>query len=209
MELRLANRAWGWAVAMRPTPQHVTQVLNAAAEGDSQAAGALLPLVYEELRVLARQRLAAEPSGQTLQPTALVHEAYLRLLGENEVRWEGRGHFFAAAALAMRRIMIERARKYASVKHGGELQRLPLDEEAISDANVPNNAAQLLDLEQALLRLELDDPRKAQIVMLRFYGGLSIEQTAAAMELSPATVKTDWRFARAWLHDEISDHGGK
>lgn len=194
---------------MSSTPQHVTQLLNDASEGDSQAAAALLPLVYEELRRLAQQRLANEPSGQTLQPTALVHEAYLRLLGEKEVRWDNRGHFFAAAAKAMRRIMIERARRVASIKHGGRFQRLPLDDAVVSGACIVDNAAQLLDLEAALSRLEKDDPRKAQIVMLRFYAGLSIEQTAAVMSLSPATVKNEWRFARAWLHGEMSESRGR
>jgi len=189
---------------MNPTPDQVTQVLNAAAAGDAQASEAILPLVYDELRALAQQRLAREPAGQTLQPTALVHEAYLRLSGEREVRWEGRGHFFAAAAEAMRRIMIERARKYASHKHGGAGQRRPLDEDWLGPVSFEDAAGQLLDLDEALTRLGQHDVRKAQIVMHRFFAGLSIEQTAEAMDLSPATVKSEWRFARAWLHSELT-----
>lgn len=194
---------------MQSSPQHVTQVLKAVAAGDQAATDELLPLVYEELRNLARQRLSAEPGGQTLQPTALVHEAYLRLLGTpaseaSQPCWNDRGHFFAAAAHAMRRIMIERARKHRSVKHGGDRQRLTLDESEIA---IDEHGAQLLDLEQAMTQLEARDVRKAEIVMLRFFAGLTIEQTAVALDLSPATVKNEWRFARAWLHSEMSDDG--
>lgn len=204
---RVANRRVGQN-AMKPKPEQVTRFLNAVAAGDPGASQALLPLVYDELRALAQQRLAQEPGGQTLQPTALVHEAYLRLSGEREVRWEGRGHFFAAAAQAMRRIMIERARKYAAEKHGGGRKRLPLDEEMIGRASFDETTGQLLELDEALTRLEERDPRKAQIVMHRFFAGLSIEQTAAAMALSPATVKYEWRFARAWLYSEMGGDGG-
>ena len=188
---------------MEPSAQHVTLVLKAAAEGDQAATDELLPLVYEELRKLARQRLSGEPSGQTLQPTALVHEAYLRLLGEPEVTWSNRGHFFAAAAQAMRRIMIERARKHQAPQHGGGRQRLTLDDCLIA---IDDQGEQLLDLERAMTQLEARDARKAQIVMLRFFAGLTIEQTAIALDLSPATVKNEWRFARAWLHSEMSEH---
>jgi len=188
---------------LEPSAQHVTLVLKAAAEGDQAATDELLPLVYEELRKLARQRLSGEPSGQTLQPTALVHEAYLRLLGEPEVTWSNRGHFFAAAAQAMRRIMIERARKHQAPQHGGGRQRLTLDDCLIA---IDDQGEQLLDLERAMTQLEARDARKAQIVMLRFFAGLTIEQTAIALDLSPATVKNEWRFARAWLHSEMSEH---
>ncbi len=194
---------------MKPTPEQVTQLLNAADTGDSKASEAILPLVYDELRFLAQQRLAREPGGQTLQPTALVHEAYLRISGEREVRWEGRGHFFAAAAEAMRRILIERARRYATEKHGGNRRRRPLDEKMVATGSMEDSAGQLLELDEAMTRLEQRDPRKAQVVMFRYYAGLSIEQTAVAMALSPATVKNEWRFARAWLHSEMGGNGGE
>jgi RNA polymerase sigma factor (TIGR02999 family) len=191
------------------TTVHVTAVLNAASAGDQAATDELLPLVYEELRTLARQRLSHEAGGGgglTLQPTALVHEAYLRLLGESEVKWSNRGHFFAAAAHAMRRIMIERARKHKAAKHGGGRHKLTLDEGG-GEIAVDDHGEQLLDLERAMTQLEARDRRKADIVMLRFFAGLSIEQTAIALDLSPATVKNEWRFARAWLHSEMGDHG--
>jgi RNA polymerase sigma factor (TIGR02999 family) len=161
----------------------------------------LLPKVYDELRRLAKARLAREPAGLTLQPTALVHEAYLRLAGSGtDKRWDKRGHFFAAAAIAMRRILVERARHYRRIKHGGEQQRVELDNEA------PGLAPALPDvlaIDQALTRLEQIDPQKARVVLLRYFAGLTIEETADAMDLSPATVKNEWAFARAWLHDVL------
>jgi len=161
----------------------------------------LLPQVYEELRRLARARLAREPAGMTLQPTALVHEAYLRLAGDgSKQRWDRRGHFFAAAAIAMRRILVERARHYRRIKHGGTQQRVDLDFD--SPAYAPA-LADVLAIDQALTRLEQLDPPKAQVVLLRYFAGLTIEETAAAMDLSPATVKNEWAFARAWLHDVL------
>ena len=193
-----------------PSPQQVTQVLDAAAAGDPAAGEALLPLVYDELRRLARQRLSREGAGLTLQPTALVHEAWLRLVGDVDVRWNSRGHFFAAAAQAMRRILIERARRAAAAKHGGARRRLDLhavDHAAELTIAVDDQHEQIVDLDAALAHLERRDARKAQIVMLRFFAGLNIEQTALAMDLSPATVKTEWRFARAWLHSEMERHG--
>ena len=162
----------------------------------------LLPLVYDELRRLARARIAREPAGLTLQPTALVHEAYLRLAGDGaDRRWDRRGHFFAAAAVAMRRILVERARHYRRIRHGGEQQRVELDTE--SPALAPA-LADVLAIDQALTRLEQIDPPKAQVVLLRYFAGLTVEETAAAMNLSPATVKNEWAFARAWLHDVLS-----
>jgi RNA polymerase sigma factor (TIGR02999 family) len=194
--------------------------LDAAATGDPDATDQLLPLVYEELRVLARQRLSREGPGLTLQPTALVHEAYVRLMGippqeedaggpSDSTRWNSRGHFFAAAAQAMRRILIERARRADSIKHGGGAQRLDLaDIDADPSASghsiaVDEQREQLVELDRALRILEQRDPRKARIVMLRFFAGLNLEQTAAAMDLSIATIKNEWRFARAWLHSEM------
>jgi RNA polymerase sigma factor (TIGR02999 family) len=166
---------------------------------ESGSSAELLPQVYEELRRLARARLAREPDGLTLQPTALVHEAYVRLAGGGtERRWDRRGHFFAAAAIAMRRILVERARHYRRIKHGGTQQRVELDFD--SPALAPA-LPDVLAIDEALTRLEQIDPPKAQVVLLRYFAGLTVEETAAAMELSPATVKNEWAFARAWLHD--------
>ena len=169
---------------------------------ESGSSADLLPQVYDELRRLARARLAREPAGLTLQPTALVHEAFLRVAGDKtDRRWDKRGHFFAAAAIAMRRILVERARHYKRIKHGGAQHRVELDSEspAIAPA-IPD----VLAIDQALTRLEQMDPQKAQVVMLRYFAGLTIEETAASMDLSPATVKTEWAFARAWLHSVLS-----
>ena len=169
--------------------------------GEAGSSADLLPQVYDELRRLARSRIAREPAGLTLQPTALVHEAYLRLAGDgSDRRWDRRGHFFAAAAIAMRRILVERARHYRRIKHGGEQQRVELEGE--SPALAPA-LPDVLAIDQALTRLEQIDPQKARIVLLRYFAGLTIEETAAAMDLSPATVKNEWAFARAWLHDVL------
>lgn len=192
--------------------QHVAEVLSAANAGDPAAAEQLLPLVYSELRELARQRMARESPGLTLQPTALVHEAYLRLLGERQMQWANRAHFFAAAAQAMRRILIERARRQRSrKKSSGELRgetpkgSLSLDE---IDLGSEEQSTDLIALEEALRRLQARDGRKCDIVMLRFFAGLTIEQTAEALNLSLTTVKDEWSFARAWLHSEIRRRGG-
>jgi RNA polymerase sigma factor (TIGR02999 family) len=168
-------------------------------DGGPGTSGELLPEVYDELRKLARARLARERhSSQTLQPTALVHEAYLRVSGERgEQRWDRRGHFFAAAALAMRRILVERARHYQRIKHGSGAERVELDTGVM---RVDPALTDLVAVDEALTRLEQIDPRKAQIVTLRYFAGLSIEETAGALDLSPATVKNEWTFARAWLY---------
>jgi RNA polymerase sigma factor (TIGR02999 family) len=172
---------------------------------ESGTSAELLPQVYEELRKLARARIAREPAGLTLQPTALVHEAYLRLTGSGaDRRWDRRGHFFGAAAIAMRRILVERARHYRRVRHGGEQQRVELDID--SPAPTPE-FADVLAIDQALTRLEQIDSTKARVVLLRYFAGLTIEETADAMELSPATVKNEWAFARAWLHDALRSAG--
>jgi RNA polymerase sigma factor (TIGR02999 family) len=185
---------------------HITRLLQAVERGDRQAAGDLLPLVYEELRDLASAKLSKERAGQTLQATALVHEAYLRLIGSQDApKWDSRGHFFAAAALAMRRILVERARHRKRLKHGGGGQRVDLDPDMVGEKD---DRVDLIALDEALDRLEKHDARKAQVVMLRYFTGLSIEETAAAMELSPATVKTEWAFARAWLHRELAGSSG-
>jgi len=176
---------------------------------DSSSPGSsadLLPQVYDELRKLARARIAREPAGLTLQPTALVHEAYLRLAGSGDRRqWDRRGHFFAAAAIAMRRILVERARHYRRIRHGAAQHRVELEEDAAMaiDPALPD----VLAVDQALTRLEQIDPQKARIVLLRYFAGLTIEETAEAIELSPATVKNEWAFARAWLQDALGSAG--
>jgi RNA polymerase sigma factor (TIGR02999 family) len=181
---------------------HVTQLLSAIEQGDPHAAEQLLPLVYDELRKLAAQKLAQEKPGQTLQATALVHEAYLRLVGggASPFDWKSRGHFFGAAAEAMRRILVENARRKRTVKHAGELLRVSLEGVDLAGESPPE---QLLALDEALTRLAAEDPRKAELVKLRFFTGLSIEATAEALSISPATAKRWWTFARAWLLREI------
>ena len=168
--------------------------------------GEMLPEVYDELRKLARARLARERQPhQTLQPTALVHEAYMRVSGDDQSRlWDRRGHFFAAAALAMRRILVERARHYQRIKHGAGEDRVELDSGIM---RVDPALTDLVAVDEALTRLEHTDPRKAQVVSLRYFAGLSVEETAAAMDLSPATVKNEWKFARAWLHRVLGPIG--
>jgi RNA polymerase sigma factor (TIGR02999 family) len=178
----------------------VTQILSAIKRGDPQAATQLLPLVYDELRQLAAHRLAHQPPGQTLQPTALVHEAYLRLVGDPQGHdWDSRGHFFAAAAEAMRRILVERARRQQAVKHGGGRQRIALDE----FHRVTESPDDLLDLHDALTRFAAEDPEKARLVELRFFAGLSTADAAAALGTSVATAERWWTFARAWLYTEL------
>jgi RNA polymerase sigma factor (TIGR02999 family) len=182
----------------------VTRILSAIGQGDSQAAGELLPLVYGELRRLAKQRLAQEKPGQTLQATALVHEAYLRLVGGEDPGWDSRGHFFAAAAEAMRRILIENARRKRAEKRGGSLERHELD---AVDIAAPTPSEDLLALDEALAKLEAEDPAKAQLVKLRYFAGLSEEEAAQVLGLSRATVQRHWRYARVWLLGELRGGG--
>ncbi len=167
-------------------------------QGDQRASGRLLPLVYEELRRLAAQRLAQERPGDTLQPTALVHEAYLRLVSAQGVEWNGRGHFFAAAAEAMRRILVNRARDKQRLKRGGGLRRLELSE--LHMATVMESDEELLALHDALTKLEAAHPASAEVVKLRFFAGLTAEQAAQALEISVRTADRHWAFARAWLY---------
>ena len=170
-------------------------------DGPAGTSAELLPQVYDELRKLAQSRIAREGPGLTLQPTALVHEAYLRLTSSGaEKRWDRRGHFFAAAAIAMRRILVERARHHKRIRHGGEQKRVELDD--LAPAPQPE-FADVLAVDQALTRLEEIDATKAKVVLLRYFAGLTIEETAAALDLSPATVKNEWAFARAWLHNAL------
>jgi RNA polymerase sigma factor (TIGR02999 family) len=186
----------------------VTRVLSAIEHGDPQAAEQLLPLVYEELRRLAAQKLAHEQPGQTLQAPALVHEAYLRLVGgEQPQDWDGRGHFFAAAAEAMRRILIDRARHKQCRKAGGGRRRLDLA--ALEPAPEQADGDRLLALDQALRRLEAEDPRKAALVKLRFFAGLSAAQAAAALGVSTSTAEKDWAYARSWLRVAIDGTSGR
>ncbi len=186
----------------------VTQILAAIEQGDPHAAEELLPLVYDELRQLAADKLAHEQPGQTLQPTALVHEAYLRLVGGEQAQdWDGRRHFFAAAAEAMRRILIDRARHKLTGKAGGGRRRLDLDD--IEPAVEEENGGRLLALDEALQQLEAEDPRKAELIKLRFFAGLTAEQAAAALGVSTSTAEKDWAYARSWLRvaiDRMSGH---
>jgi RNA polymerase sigma factor (TIGR02999 family) len=184
-----------------PQPHDVTVLLHAIAQGDRKASGELLPLVYDELRRLAATYMSRERAGQTLQATALVHEAYLRLIGTEDPGWDNRGHFFGAAAQAMRRILVDRARRRGRIRHGGENRRVELDERAVAE---DGPSIDMLALDEALTRLEALDERKAKVVMLRYFAGLGIEETAQALAVSPATVKNEWAFARAWLQKELA-----
>jgi RNA polymerase sigma factor (TIGR02999 family) len=185
----------------------VTTILSAVARGEPGAAEQLLPLVYDELRKLAAGKLAQERPGQTLQPTALVHEAYLRLVASpgreagGTPQFDGRGHFFAAAAEAMRRILVENARRKRSAKHGGGLRRLDVAEVPLA---APEPAADLLALDEALERLAARDPVKADLVKLRYFAGMTIEEAAEALGISAATAKRYWAYSRAWLYEAIT-----
>lgn len=179
----------------------VTLLLAEMREGRREAFDEMLPLVYAELRRLAQSRIARERPGRTLQATGLVHEAYLRLVGDESLAWENRGHFFAAAAEAMRRILIERARRRNSLKRGGGNTPLPFDDELLLDS-APD--ASLLALHEALEQLEATDPERGQVVKLRYFAGLSVDETARALDVSPRSVNRLWSSARAWLHREIA-----
>jgi RNA polymerase sigma factor (TIGR02999 family) len=179
----------------------VTLILSQIESGDPSAAEQLLPLVYDELRKLAAARLAQEKPGQTLQATALVHEAYLRLVSHDEPQqWDGRGHFFAAAAEAMRRILVDRARAKGRIKRGGALNRLDIDSLDLATQATPD---QLLAVDEALARLAQDDPPAAQIVQLRYFAGLTVEEAGEALGISTTTAYRHWNYARAWLHNEL------
>jgi RNA polymerase sigma factor (TIGR02999 family) len=196
------DRASVW----RPPMSEVTRILSAVEHGDPHAASQLLPLVYDELRKLAAQKLAQEAPGQTLQPTALVHEAYLRLVAspereqQEEPRWDSRGHFFAAAAEAMRRILVESARRKKRAKHGGNLHRVELHDQDVPVRPPPD---EIIALDEALTRLAEEDPAAAQVVQLHFFAGLSIEQVGEALGVSRATAYRQWSYARAWLRCTI------
>jgi RNA polymerase sigma factor (TIGR02999 family) len=178
----------------------VTRILQAVEAGDPRAADQLLPIVYEELRRLARSLMAKTPPGNTLQPTALVHEAYLRLVGQEDPGWDCRGHFYAAAAQAMRQILVDQARRKAAAKHGGGQQRLDADQ---VDLPIESPSEDMLALDEALGHLRKQDPRKADVVMLRYFTGLTIAETAKVLGVSDKTVERDWRFARAVLYRQL------
>ncbi|MFM9996374.1 MAG: ECF-type sigma factor [Phycisphaerales bacterium] len=183
----------------------VARMLDAVVRGDRYASEELLPHVYDELRRLARVHLANEKAGLTLQPTALVHEAYLRLIGSGtgaEPSWDSRGHFFAAAAMAMRRILVERARKKGRIRHGGDRERVPLTETVSS---FEPEDVDLVALDDALNALEAHNQRVGRVVMLRYFAGLGIEDVAAALGVGVTTVKAEWNYARAWLHRRLAD----
>lgn len=182
--------------------RNVTQLLRSAGDGDERAAAELLPLLYDELRRLARARLAHVPPGNTLQPTALVHEAFLRLVGSDGAGWNSRGHFFAAAAQAMRQILVDQARRKAAVRHGGAQKRAALDD---GDAAICPPSDDVLAVHEELERLEREDPHKARIVALRYFGGLTMEETAEALGMSLSTLEREWRFIRTLLYTRLSD----
>jgi len=184
----------------------VTRILNAIERGDAQATDELLPLVYEELRLLAAQKLSQEPPGQTLQATALVHEAYLRLVGDESQSWENRGHFFSAAAEAMRRILIDNARRKKSQRHGGGHQRQEIDDLEVPMSERPED---LLKLDEALTKLAQADPEAAEIVRLRYFGGLTLEQAAEVKGISRRTAGRYWNYARLWLYREVTRDDGQ
>jgi RNA polymerase sigma factor (TIGR02999 family) len=183
-----------------PSMNEVTRILSAVEQGDPHAANQLLPLVYDELRKLAAQRLAKEKPGQTLEPTALVHEAYLRLVGAGQ-EWDHRGHFFAAAAEAMRRILVDRARRKQTGRHGGGRRHVPLREHH-RFTECPDD---LLILDDALTRFAAEEPAKTELVKLRFFAGLSTAEAAAALGISVATAERWWAYARTWLFSELRD----
>lgn len=183
----------------------VTRILSAVEQGDPNAAGQLLPLVYDELRKLAAEKMAQESPGHTLQATALVHEAYLRLVDVERVQhWDSRRHFFAAAAEAMRRILIDKARSKAAEKHGGARQRLDLDEVEVAD---DARSADLLALDEVLTRFGAKDPAKAQLVSLRYFAGLSVQEAADVLGISRATADRWWSYARTWLYCALRGSG--
>jgi RNA polymerase sigma factor (TIGR02999 family) len=184
-----------------PSPGPVTRLLAAVESGDSRAASDLLPVVYAELRRLARSLMSAVPPGNTLQPTALVHEAYLRLVGSGDRGWTSRGHFFGAAAKAMRQILVDQARRKAALKRGGDRIRVEADDELL----IESPADDVIALDRALSQLEEQDRRAADVVELRFFAGLTAEETASALGVSLSTVEREWRFARALLRTQLSE----
>jgi RNA polymerase sigma-70 factor, ECF subfamily len=189
----------------RPAPEEVSQLLLDWSNGDQAALDKVMPVVYQELHRMAHHYMRKERVGQTLQTTALVNEAYLRLADYKKMRWQSRAHFFAVAAQVMRRILVEKARSKKFAKRGGGAHQISLDETAIVSAG---RSAEVIAVDEALTDLESWDPRKGRIVELRFFGGLSIEETAEVLKVSPTTVQREWRSAKAWLHRAISEEKG-
>ena len=197
---------WGTMSALRMSDDHdITRLLSELSHGDPQAASKLIPVVYDELRHLAAGYMRRERPDHTLQPTALVHEAYVKLLAQRSVDWQGRAHFFGVAAQLMRRILIDHARGHLRQKRGGEQRKVSLDEALVFSEQ---QSAEILAVDESLKRLEKVDPRQARVVELRFFGGLNIEETAEVLKISAKTVKRDWSVARAWLYADIKKcHG--
>ena len=181
----------------------VTRLLEEVSRGDPEAMAALMPLLYEELHKIARHHLGRERGDHTLQPTALIHEAYLRLVGQNRVHWQNRAHFLGIASQLMRRILIDYARQHCADKRGGLVHKVSLDAASVAD----ERAIEVMALDEALTALCAFDPQMGRVVELRFFGGLTIKETAEVLGISPATVKRDWNVARAWLHREMGDPG--
>jgi RNA polymerase sigma-70 factor (ECF subfamily) len=186
-------------------PHEVTLLLSALTRGDEQAGEKLVPLVYDELRRLARSYMRRERTDHTLQATALVHEAYLKLVEQRSANWQNRAHFFGVAAQLMRRILIDHARGHQRQKRGGEYEKVVLNEALVFS---PEQSAELLAVDEALERLAKLDERQARVVELRFFGGLSVEEAAAVLDISPKTVKRDWSVAKAWLYADLKEHHG-
>ena len=184
-----------------PSSHQVTQLLADWSRGDQTALDKLLPLVHEELRRLAHHYMSRESPGHTLQTTALVNEAYVRLVDQKEFQWQNRAHFFAVAAQVMRHILIDHARARSRAKRGGKAQRVPLEEAIVMS---PERASELLALDEALSELEKVDARRSKVVELRYFGGLSIEETAEVLKVNPTTVNRDWRWAKAWLYKAVT-----
>jgi len=188
-----------------PDRTDLTAILNRAGQGDESAVNRLLPLVYDELRALAQHMLQQERPGHTLQATALVHEAYMRLVKQDAIEWRGRGHFFAAASQAIRRILVDHARAHRAAKRGGDADRLELAGSLVAS---PEAGPDLIALDEALERLAQQHPRQAQIVSMRFFGGFTLQEIAEYLDVSPRCVDGDWSVARAWLRRELKDAGG-
>ena len=184
-----------------PAPKEVTQLLIAWSNGDQEALEKLVPLVYDELRRIARRYMKREPAGHTLQTTALVNEAYLRLIEQKEMKWQNRTHFFAISAQLMRRILVSMARARYASKRGGEARHVSLDEALVISEE---RAAELVALDEAMNELAALDPRRSRVVELRYFGGLSVEETAEVLKISPETVMRDWKRAKAWLYTELN-----
>jgi RNA polymerase sigma-70 factor (ECF subfamily) len=190
---------------MQPAPEDVTVLLAQLVQGKDEAASKLIPMVYDELRRLAGGYMRRERSDHTLQATALVHEAYLKLVQQRSVDWQSRAHFFGIAAQMMRRILIDHARGHLRDKRGAGQQVVPLDEAVVFS---PEQSAEMLKVDESLQRLSKLDPRQAKVVELRFFGGLTVEETADVLKISPKTVKREWSVAKAWLHGDMRQHNG-